>query len=238
MNKKGFVYVALDHNSQGDNIQFANVLSRGVDSKKYGFKINLDSLANFSPHALNPYFIIRRIKELGRPVFVDMKMWNGGRTMENVAKGCAELGVDIINMYPHAGEKFMRKVKKALEGSNTKLFGLTVLTHYTDADTERLYGKNLKDATVMLARMNYNFGADGIILPGTQLGNVTGIHLPKMSPGIRPLWYENKRDNFQEQIVTPSEAIHRGARYIVVGSPIAKSEKPEKALEKILSEVS
>lgn len=237
MGNEILVYVALDYNSQRENFDFAQRLDKEVDSHRFGFKINLDSIANFSHDALNPYFFTKQIKDLGRPVFVDMKIWNGGRTMENMAKGCAELGVDIINMYPHAGLNFMRRVHDSLAGSQTKLFGLTVLTHYTDEDTERLYGRNLKDSVKMLAKMSQDYGAEGIVVPGTQLNAVKDLSLLKLCPGIRPYWDDDKKANAQKQIITPEEAILQGADYLVIGSPIRNSQNPAEALERILEDI-
>jgi len=209
MANKGFVFVALDYDSQLDNISFATKLAENVHSIDYGFKINLDSVANFNPDALSPFAMVSAINKLYRPIFVDMKMWNGGRTMENIAKGCADSGVNIINIYPQAGKKFIEKVKRSLEETNTKLFGLTVLTHYTDKDTQRLYGKSLRDSVRMFAEMNQEFGVDGIVVPGTQLDVVQNFSYLKLCPGIRPEWYENKKVNEQEQTVTPIEAISK-----------------------------
>jgi len=236
-NNESLVFVALDYDSQQRNFNVAKDLTRDVNSDSYGFKINLDSVADFSADAQTPYSFVKSITGLGKPVFVDMKMWNGGRTMENIAKGCADLGVDILNMYPHAGGKFVQRVKKSLEGTNTKLFGLTVLTHYTDEDTQRLYGKNVRDTVIMLGEMNYEFGVDGIVVPGTQLEVVRNFSYLKLCPGIRPSWFEDKKANAQEQIVTPKEAISQGANYLVVGSPILKSDNPSAALERILTEL-
>ena len=237
MEKRPIVYVALDYNDRQSNLGLARELAEKVDSDNFGFKINLDSLLDFWFGASNPSRFVSEIISYRRPVFLDLKMWNGGRTMANIARGAKVLGVDIINMYPHAGGKFMGGVVKALEGTKTKLFGLTVLTHYTDEDTQRLYGKNLSDAVRMLAEMNQEYGAHGIIVPGTQLEVVRDIPLLKLCPGIRPEWYQDRKDNDQEQVVTHKEAIERGADYIVVGSPIRKSEDKPKALERILKEI-
>ena len=227
MGKNNLVYVALDYDSQDQNLDFARTLSHEVDSNQYGFKLNLDAVANFSPSALNPYYFVKQVIGLGKPVFVDMKMWNGGRTMENVAKGCADLGINIVNMYPHAGGKFIGRVRNCL-----------VLTHYTEADTQRLYSCSLNEAVRKLARIGIESGADGIIVPGNQIGELRLSATEILSPGIRPSWFEDKKDNDQEQTVTPYEAINNGARYIVVGSPIRKSSNPSKALERIIREIS
>ncbi len=232
------LYIALDSENQRKNIENAQYLAKNVQGD-YGFKLNLDSVADFSSQALNPYSLVRVIQETNKPVFVDMKMWNGGRTMGKIAKQCAIfLGVDIINMWPHAGEKFYKRVLSELEGSNTRLFGLTVLTHYTDADTQRLYGKSLKDAVRMFAEMNVEYGAHGIIVPGTTLDVVKDLNVTKLVPAVRPVWYEDKKANEQEQTVTPEEAFENGAEIVVCGSPIFKSEDPLKSLERILSDIS
>jgi len=235
--EKPIIYVALDYNTQGENLDFARRLAGAVDSEQYGFKINLDHVASFFPDAMSAHDIVKALVDTGRHVMVDMKMWNGGRTMANIAQGCGQLGVDIVNMYPHGGGKFISKVKKALEDTPTKLFGLTVLTHYTDEDTMALYGKNVRDATVMLAQMGYDHGVDGIILPGTQLDAVANLDTEKLVPGIRPVWFGDQKANDQEQIVTPTQAVQGGARYLVAGSPIRKSKDQAEALEKLIAEV-
>lgn len=238
MADNSLVYVALDYDSQQKNIEFATRLAESVDSDRFGFKINLDSVADFSSTALNPYSIVKLVMGLGRSVFVDMKMWNGGRTMRNIAEGCAALDVDLINMYPHAGMKFMEGTVRVLEGTNTKLFGLTVLTHYTDEDTRKLYGKSLSGTVRMFAEMGRDYGAHGIVVPGTQLDVVEDLDFLKLCPGVRPEWFEDKKANAQEQIVTPTDGVRGGANFLVVGSPIRKSSNPSRALEKIIEEIS
>ena len=94
--KKAFLYVALDYDSFKENFSFARELSTNVRSEYYGFKLNLDSVLNFGEDSLNAHDVVRELFRLERKIFVDLKMWNGGRTMENIAKGCAQLGVDII----------------------------------------------------------------------------------------------------------------------------------------------
>lgn len=233
---KPFVYVALDYDDQQKNINLARDLSREVSSDRFGFKINLDAVLNFSPDAFTSRKMIEDIKgALGKPVFVDLKMWNGGRTMENIAKGCADLNVDMINVYAHAGADFLDRVHDAC--GQTSLFGVTVLTHYTDEDTQHLYGKNLRESVRMLARHAYKH-VDGLIVPGTQLDVVRSLNVKKLCPGIRPDWFVDKHANSQEQVVTPAYAAEHGADYIVVGSPILKSPDPAKALRKIIEEAS
>tara|TARA_Y100000310_G_scaffold342898_1_gene448138 strand:+ start:5166 stop:5894 length:729 start_codon:yes stop_codon:yes gene_type:complete len=234
------VYVALDYETHQENIKLADEIALSpavVDYNNYGFKVNLDAMAHFSPGALNPYTFITQISTLGKPVFVDMKMWNGATRMKRIAQGCAELGVDIVNMYAHAGPEFISRVVDAVSGSETKVFALTVLTHYTEADTHQLYGRSLPDAVHFFAEEAVEGGAHGIILPGNQLDVVSDLNVLKLTPGIRPAWYEDKKANFQKQITTPTDAVLGGADYLVVGSPIIKSPNKGEALQRILEEI-
>ena len=117
--RKPFVYVGLGHKTQEENMDFARKLVEGVDSSIFGFKINLFSVADFNPRALSAYDFTARIQDLGKPVFVDMKMRNGGGTMAYVAEGCVNLGVDVINAYIDTGPKFVGKLRDIVNGTNT-----------------------------------------------------------------------------------------------------------------------
>ncbi len=234
---KPFLYVALDGVDQRSSLAFAQSLIWNESKKPYGFKVKLDMLADFGPRAGNPYSVVQSLRRLGNPVFVDMKMWNGRRTMSSIARGCAKLGVDIVNMYTHAGQPFVESVAETVAGTDTKLFCLTVLTHYTDEDCMRLYGKPLRETVRMFGEDAMQWGADGLILPATTLDVVADLPGERMCPAIRPAWYEDPKANDQEQVVTLDEVIEAGPEYIVMGSPIRKARNPRGALDKVLEKL-
>ena len=76
---------------------------------------------------------------------------------------------------------------------------------------------------------------DGIVCSGRDLPLIKRIsgsrQLLKIVPGIRPKWYKTKDD--QKRTVTPSEAIHLGANYIVIGRPIINSLNPVEAIKSL-----
>jgi orotidine-5'-phosphate decarboxylase len=53
-------------------------------------------------------------------------------------------------------------------------------------------------------------------------------------PGIRP---QGHGQNDQVRVLTPGEAMERGANYIVVGRPVTEADDPEAAARAILREV-
>ncbi len=198
-----------------------------------GYKLNLDFFIPTDEAAFD------YVLGLGKPVFVDLKMWNGKRTMKAVMGYIAgKEGVKFSNAYCHGGVKFLKDVKEVTEANGTQLLGLTVLTHYTDEDCQRMYGRDVAGSVAMLASIGQEADVDGLILPGTTLHVVRDLDKLKTVPGIRPKWYEKQKDNAQEQIVTPYDAVRDGADITVAGSPVFKSKfTPREALEKILSEM-
>ena len=61
-----------------------------------------------------------------------------------------------------------------------------------------------------------------------------GEYFMIITPGIRPA---GSAEGDQKRIMTPLEAVKKGATYIVVGRPVIKAEDPAKAAEKILIEM-
>jgi orotidine-5'-phosphate decarboxylase len=62
-----------------------------------------------------------------------------------------------------------------------------------------------------------------------------GRELLVVTPGIRPAWAAAQD---QKRIMTPAEAIAKGADYLVIGRPVTGAPSPREALEKIVAEIS
>jgi orotidine-5'-phosphate decarboxylase len=61
-----------------------------------------------------------------------------------------------------------------------------------------------------------------------------GQNLVIVTPGIRPVWAA-ARD--QKRIMTPAEAMARGADYLVIGRPITAASSPNEAFLKVVEEL-
>jgi orotidine 5'-phosphate decarboxylase subfamily 1 len=225
------LYVAIDT----PDLAKAEERARMVNDVEgdFGFKINLDLIVLNG--GVGTVYNFR--EKFGRQIFPDLKMWNGGRTMSALAVGLAEAGASLTNIYAQSGVKFMRRVVNAVResGHNMDIFGLGVLTHYTDADCLRLYGRNLSDSVRYFAEETAVAELNGYIQPGTCLNRTNGMIFKRLVPAVRPAWYDDPKANDQEQDVTPEEAFSGGANIIICGSPIFKSPDPQEALAKILA---
>ena len=55
-----------------------------------------------------------------------------------------------------------------------------------------------------------------------------------MVPGIRPSWAGS---DDQKRVLTPAEALNKGADYLVIGRPITGAKDPVAAVQRIAAEV-
>lgn len=230
MNQPLFL-VALDGLADNEEETF-NIADRFLlhIEEHFGFKVNLDYLLSPNKDLRTK---IGNIQNWGRPLFVDLKMWNGSRTMMSVLEILVEMEVEYTNIYALADD-LLKKALRVTEGSNTKVLGLTVLTHYNDAYCRRHFRRPLKETVRHFAEVAIKAGCHGIIVPGTTLEVVRDLNTTTLVPGIRPGWYSDAR---HEQEVTPGEAVDKGADILTCCSPIFKSSDQVGALQKILDEI-
>ncbi len=220
--------IALDSLSTKEESTLAVVRSLNEVEGNFGWKVNLDFITHKTAKGA-----VETLKPFGRDIFVDLKMWNGKRTMSDLAKELADLGVKYINLYALADDQ-IPKVIEAVAGSGTLVLAVTVLTHYDDDYCQKHFLRSLSKTVRHLADTALVRGCHGIILPGTCLGAVTDLDTIKVIPGVRPSWF--KDDRHSEEI-TPSLAIAGGAKLLVCGSPIMKSEDKPAALRRIIVEM-
>ncbi len=226
MNER-LLYVALDHNERKQNLTLADQLSEVAGN--FGFKVNLDHVILWGLD------YIRDIQSQEKPVFVDLKVNNGPRTMSHIFATLAEMGVNHTNVWAFA-DGLIKPAVEAVEGSKTKVLGVTITTRFDDEYCQRHFGRSMGKSVRHFAQVAVEAGCDGIILPGNCLGEVKDILTNKLVSGIRPREHQRGPDA-QKQVVTPHEAIVNGADILVCGSPIYKAPDPVESLQSILSQM-
>ena len=178
--------------------------------------------------------VVKMIKRLGKKVFLDLKYHDIPNTVAMAVKSAKELGVDMLTIHTGGGFEMMREAAK--NKGNIKLFGVTVLTSIdkkvlkTQLGVDRDVGKQV----VRLAKMAKSAGLDGVVASGNEIKSIRkacGKKFLILVPGVRPRG-ESLGD--QKRVVIPSDALERGANFIVVGRPILKASNPVKAAEAIL----
>jgi len=235
--KQPFLFVALDDLMEKEKETLETTERLAAVDGPFGFKLNLDYLLNPMLSTKTVLFQVRQ--RFGRPIFADLKMWNGTRTMRSVIETLVKCEVDYLNVYALADDLLPGAIK-ATEGSKTKVLGLTVLTHFTEDYCWKWFKRSLKDTVRLAAEVALERGCHGIILPGTTLDVVMDLDTDKCTPGVRLGWYP--ADSRHQQEVTPRKAVEQRATHLVCGGPIMKSQEKVgidsvEALKRVLSEM-
>ena len=223
---KPLLFIALDGLStkEKETLEIAKQLSE-IEGN-IGFKLNLDYLLKESTGSA-----IRKLQRFGRPIFADIKMFNGTRTMKDVIRDLVELEVDYLNVYALVDDLLPKAIVIA-NGKKTKVLGLTMLTHFDKTYCQKHFKRSLQETVRHFSEVAVEAGCHGIILPGTTLEIVEDLNIIKLVPGIRPREYKDTR---HKEEIEPEDAITAGADIIVVGGPVTKSANPVKSTNEILS---
>lgn len=224
-----FLFVALDY----PDFQHTYHMIRQLDSLEadFGYKLNLDFIIT------NKTFKVENL-ETNRPIFADMKMWNGVRTMTETCLALQHQGFKFTNIHSLCGLSMMRELSRNLKETKIKVFGVTILTHYDDKYCVDHFGKSMEIVVCHLLQDINLSGLFGAILPGAMLNNAKRFleSGKTLVPAVRPNNYIEKRKD-QLQTISATDASKKGADFLVCGSPITKADNPRKALEDILKEM-
>ncbi|MBJ2152809.1 orotidine-5'-phosphate decarboxylase [Paracoccus sp. IB05] len=176
--------------------------------------------------------------ERDKRVFLDLKLFDIGQTIENAVKGIAGLGLDFLTV--HGDPQVVRAAAEGKSGTDLKILAVTVLTSLdrADLDANMILPGDIHDITVERAARALAAGADGVIASPQEAARIRA--LPEavgkliVTPGVRPA---GAATGDQKRIATPGAAIRDGADHIVVGRPIWASADPAAAARAIIAEL-
>ncbi len=190
---------------------------------------------------------VEAIKKTGARVFLDLKYHDIPNTVERTAQAACDLGVDIFNVHALGGFEMMECAAKAVWNwseekgrPGPKILGVTVLTSLSEASLKDVMGetnRTLEEEVLMLARMASSAGLDGVVASPEEIVPIKeacGKEFIVLTPGVRP---KGSEMGDQKRVLTPGEAIRRGADYLVVGRPILSAPNPREAAGAILKEM-
>ena len=177
-------------------------------------------------------------QEHNKRIFLDLKLYDIGATVEAAVKGIAKYELDFLTV--HGDPNVVKAAKEGASDSNLKILAVTILTSLDREDLNANMYKpgNISDLVVERADRAFQAGADGVIaspLEGKRIRDL-GSSSDKLivTPGIRP---EGSELGDQKRISTPGVAIKNGSNHIVVGRPIVTSSNPKSAAHNILTEI-
>lgn len=225
------VIVALDYADQQDALAMAERL----DPNRCRVKVGKELFTRSGPA------VVEALHSKGFEVFLDLKFHDIPNTTAKAVRAAAEMGVWMVNVHASGGRRMMETAREELEqvnGSNTLLIAVTVLTSMEQADLADI-GLDIEplEHVKRLAQLTERSGLHGVVCSAQEvapLRETIGKDFKLVTPGIRPA---DAEVGDQKRIMTPADALTAGSDYLVIGRPITRAASPVDALQRIETEV-
>ena len=175
------------------------------------------------------------ITRLGIPVFLDLKFHDIPNTVAKAIAATAGMNMFMMTVHTSGGQAMLKaaidasdRVAQTTGKERPLVIGVTLLTSLDQDDISILgFQHTLQDQVLRLADLAQSAGLDGIVCSPFEIKPIRkacGNDLKLIVPGIRP---EGSVADDQKRILTPKEALKRGADYLVIGRPI--TDAPDRA---------
>ena len=175
-------------------------------------------------------------QEHGKRIFLDMKLFDIGATVENAVRGLAQFDLDFLTV--HGDPNVVRAAKEGASGKDLKILAVTILTSLdrNDLDANLIKPGEMQDLVTERAGLALAAGADGVIASPQEAGRIRALPEAKgrliVTPSVRPTGSDA---GDQKRIATPAKAITDGADHIVIGRPIWQASDPQQTTRAILA---
>jgi len=176
--------------------------------------------------------------EHGKRIFLDMKLFDIGATVEAAVRGLAQFDLDFLTV--HGDPHVVRAAKEGAANSDMKILAVTILTSLdrADLDASLIRDGAIPDLVAERAGRAFEAGADGVIASPQEAALVRAMPEATgrliVTPGVRPT---GAALGDQKRVATPGQAIRDGADHIVVGRPIWQAPSPRDAACAVLDDL-
>ncbi|MDR9427857.1 MAG: orotidine-5'-phosphate decarboxylase [Salibaculum sp.] len=176
--------------------------------------------------------------EQGKRIFLDMKLFDIGATVEAAVRGLAQFDLDFLTV--HGDPHVVRAAAQGRGNTDMKILAVTILTSLDrdDLDASCIKPGDMTDLVQERAGIALSNGADGVIASPQEAALIRA--LPEaagkliVTPGVRPAGGD---PGDQKRVTTPAQAIAGGADHVVVGRPVWQAADPRAAARAITAEM-
>lgn len=224
------VIIALDFGSGDKALEF---LDRFSETKPF-VKIGMELFYSEGPQ------IVKKIKERGHKVFLDLKLHDIPNTVGKAMKSLAALDVDIVNVHAAGAIEMMQAAAAGFADCDKKPLVIAV-TQLTSTDQQTMKNQLLIDYPMEEVVAKYAANAETAGLAGVvcsplevpAVKKICGESFVTVTPGVR-FAGEGKGD--QKRVTTPQQAAELGSDFIVMGRSITGAGNPEEAYIRAMKE--
>jgi len=177
---------------------------------------------------------LKYVASKGFEIFLDLKFHDIPNTVKKSIEGLISLPVSMMTIHTSGGLEMMKIAMNAVKDSNIKIFGVTALTSLSDADTDVIFKRTASDQVAAMLDLAQEAKIDGVVCSPHELDLVVARKsLLSITPGIRL----SESEDDQSRVMTPNDAISKGANHIVIGRPITNAPNISKALLEIYNSI-
>ena len=225
------IIVALDTGTAESAVRLAKRVAPHVGA----FKVGLGLLHGAGPG------VAAALVDRGKPVFADAKLHDIPTQVGAAARQLGRLGVRWVTSHVSGGKAMLEAVVEGLGETSdgyAGVLGVTVLTSLGQDDLTSVGIDSTPGKLVSkMAKLAEAAGVEGVVCSPQELTVVGSVaaDLVRVTPGIRPAG-DDPGD--QRRVMTPAEAIDRGADWIVIGRSITAAADPVAAASHIAESLS
>jgi orotidine-5'-phosphate decarboxylase len=177
---------------------------------------------------------IQYVASKGFEIFLDLKLHDIPNTVKKSIEGLISLPVSMMTIHTSGGLEMMKIAMNAVKDTNIKIFGVTALTSLSDADTDVIFKRTASDQVAAMLDLAQEAKIDGVVCSPHELDLVVARKsLLSITPGIRL----SESEDDQSRVMTPNDAISKGANHIVIGRPITNAPNISEALLEIYNSI-
>jgi len=176
------------------------------------------------------------VANAGFEIFFDIKFHDIPNTVKSSIKSFKGFPIKFFTVHLSGGKSMLAAAKEAAELINTGCIGVSVLTSLSNEEANTVYTRSIENTVSDMLELAKISGCDGVVCSPLELNLAQEVipNLIKITPGIRA--NQNKTDD-QTRTLSASEAITKGADFLVIGRPITEANDIGLAFEEIYNSI-
>ena len=230
LNIRSPIFLALDI----DDPLKAVALAKKLQGKVGGFKIGPRLLVRYGKD------LVSEVQSCG-PVFLDNKYLDIPTTMSAAVEACFETGATLVTVHTWAGNDGLNACveveKKYRAKKPVRVLGVTVLTSFTSQNLPfPMREFDITSQVEGLCQLGVECGLSGFVCSPHEVAKLRNIDKNSLlvTPGVR---LSGGATHDQSRIMTPTQAIAKGADILVIGRPLLEAMDPVAVAEQINAEI-